>query len=259
MTRIHPSAVVDPQAELAGDVEVGPLAVIDGPVRIAAGTRVLAQAHLCGHTEIGPHCVIHPFAAIGGLPQDVAHTGERSFVRVGARTVIREGVTIHRGTTPESVTAVGSDCMLMANSHVAHNCRVGDHVVLVNGVLLAGHVQVGDHAVLGGSCGVHQFCRIGEFTMIGGLTAITQDAAPFMSYINRSECIGVNRVGLRRNGFSRAAITELAELHHELFRSRRSLRSAAEECATRVKTDAGKRLLEFVRADSRRGIAGVGQ
>lgn len=256
MARVHATSVVDPAADLGPNVDIGPYTVIEGPVRIGEGTRIIGQAHITGHTEIGPECTIHPFATIGGHPQDKAFTGERSYCRVGARNVIREGVTIHRGTAPESVTRVGDDCMLMAYSHVAHNCTVEDHVILINAVLIAGHCTVGHHAVLGGQVAVHQFCRIGEYAMVGGGTLVTQDAMPFMCHVDRNVCIGINRVGLRRNGFSKEAIDELRWLHRRLLRSGAIMGTTARELTAEVQTDAGRRLLEFVLASSRRGIGG---
>ncbi|HRX86767.1 MAG TPA: acyl-ACP--UDP-N-acetylglucosamine O-acyltransferase [Phycisphaerae bacterium] len=256
MPSIHPNASVSPEAELEADVEVGPYVVIDGPVRVGAGTRIIAQAHLTGHTEIGPECVIHPFAAIGGPPQDRAHTGERSYCRVGARTVLREGVTIHRGTAPESTTSVGDDCMIMAWAHVAHNCTVADRVILINGVQLAGHCSVGRCTVIGGLAAVHQFCRIGEYAMVGGGALITQDALPFMSHVDRNICTGINRIGLRRNGFTAEAIDELRTIHRRFFRSGTTIGRAARDFADQARTDAGRRLIEFALAPSRRSIGG---
>lgn len=256
MTQIHPTAVVSREAEIAEGVEIGPHVVIEGPVRVGAGTRIIAQAYITGHTEVGPECVIHPLAAIGGPPQDRAHKGERSYCRLGARVIVREFVSIHCGTGPESVTTIGPDCMLMANAHVAHNCALGAHVTLINGAMLGGHVQIGERAVLGGNAAVHQFVRIGEYAMIGGLARITQDAAPFLCYVERNQCVGINRVGLRRAGFSSEAIDELRMLHRRLFRAGDVLGHAAEQLHDLVRTDAGRRLIAFVQATSRRGIGG---
>lgn len=256
MADIHPTAVVSGEAELADDVVVGPYVVIDGPVRVGPRVHLIAHVHLCGDTEIGEDCVIHPFAALGGPPQDYAYKGQRSYCRIGARNIIREGVTVHRGTHPESETIVGSDCMLMANSHVAHNCKVGNHVVMVNGVLLAGHVQVGDRVTLGGLATAHQFVRIGEYAMIGGAAKIEQDAVPFMTFAERCECMGVNRIGLKRNGFAQAEIEELRVLHRKLFRSGGIVHKTAVELMETVTTAPGKRLLEFVLSDSKRGVGG---
>ncbi len=256
MSRIDPTAVISSEAEIDASVEIGPHVVIDGPVRIGSGVRIIAQAHITGETEIGPDCVIHPFVAIGGAPQDYGHKNERSFCRIGAKNVIREGVTIHRATGEGNETIVGDGCMFMAYSHVAHNCRVGSNVILTNGALLAGHVKVGDRAILGGLAAVHQFVRIGEYAMVGGLSPIRQDLSPFMSYAQDGRCLGVNRIGLRRNGFSSEAIDELRMLHRHLFRQRpASIRDTASQLLKDITTAAGRRLLEFVLAESKRGLA----
>ncbi|GJM26560.1 MAG: acyl-[acyl-carrier-protein]--UDP-N-acetylglucosam ine O-acyltransferase [Phycisphaerae bacterium] len=251
---IHPSAVIDTQAILEEGVEVGPYAVIDGPVRIGEGTRVCAHAHVEGDTVIGRECVIHPFACVGGPPQDLAYDGARSLCRVGDRTIVREGVTIHRGTSEGSITQVGNDCMLMSNSHVAHDCAIEDHVVMSSGVLLAGHVTLCHHAVLGGAAMVQQFGRIGEYTMISGATLMTRDAAPFLTYSDRCFCHGVNRVGMRRGGFDRESIDEVRHLHRKVFRETAHLHRAAQEMAGTTKTKAGERFLQFIMAESKRGI-----
>jgi len=256
MTDIHPTAIVSPEAHLGAGVVLGPYVVIEGPVRLGCGVRLIAHVHVTGDTELGDGCIVHPFTAIGGPPQDRAYTGARSYCRIGARTVIREGVSVHCGTGPESATVVGADCMLMAGSHVAHNCVVGDQVMIINGVQMAGHVQVGHHAVIGGNAAIHQFCRVGEYTMVGGGTLVTQDAAPFMCYVDRNVCSGINRVGLRRNGFARETIDELHRLYRALFRSSSMMSHAVNDIRASVRTDAGRRLLEFMDTASRRGIGG---
>jgi len=256
MPMIHPTAVISRDAQIGQDAEIGPYAVIEGPVTIGRRVRILAHAYLVGHTRIGDDCVIHPFAAIGGPPQDYAHTGQRSYCVVGDRTVIREGVTIHRATDPEATTEVGEDCMLMAYCHIAHDCRVDHHVVMTNAALLAGHVQVGHHTVFGGLAAVHQFVRIGEMAMIGGRATLTQDAAPFMTFTERNRCIGINRVGLRRRDVPSQDIDELRHLHRQVFRSAKPLRQAVHNVADQVHTASGRRLVEFLLAGSKRGIAG---
>ncbi len=251
---IHPTAIVDKSATLEEGVELGPYVVIDGPVRIGAGTRICAHAHIEGHTDIGSECVISPFASVGGPPQDHSYDGATSLCRVGDRTLIREGVTINRGTSEGSVTQVGNDCMLMSNSHVAHDCMIEDHVTMSSGVLLAGHVTLCHHAVLGGAAMVQQFGRVGEYTMISGATLMTRDAAPFMTYSERCVCHGVNRVGMRRGGFDRESIDEVRHLHRKIFRETANLKGAAKSLLGTTKTKAGERLLEFVLVDSKRGI-----
>lgn len=256
MPRIHPSATIDPRCELGEDVEIGPGVVIDGPVQLGPRCRIIAQAYLTGHTTIGEGCTIYPFAAIGGAPQDRAYKGERSYIRIGPRCEFREGVTVHLGTAPESETVIGSDCMLMANSHVAHNCRIGDNTILVNGVLLAGHVRIGSRVTIGGAGVVHQFVEVGEYAMIGGASRATQDMAPFMSFTERNYCLGVNRIGLSRNGFKPAEIDELRMLHRRIFRSRAPLAVAAAEMREQAQTAPGRRLIEFILQPHRRGLAG---
>ena len=256
MPAIHPTAIISKEARMADDVAVGPYVVIEGAVTIAQGVRIIGQSHLTGHTTIGEGCEIHPYAAIGGPPQDHAYHGERTYCRIGARNVIREGVTIHRGTAAESATVIGDDGVLMAGAHVAHNCTVGNHVVLTNNVALAGHVQVGDGAILGGGVMVHQFVRIGEYVMVSGGAHLPQDAAPYMIHAGRQECVGINRIGLRRNGFSNEQISELRALHRQLFRQAGIMRHVAQDLRAGVRTEPGRRLLEFVLADSKRGIGG---
>lgn len=253
---IHPRAIVDSQAQVDSSAEIGPYAVIEGPVRIGPGTRVYPHTYLTGWTTIGANCEVHPTAVVGHLPQDYHFTGERSYCRIGEGTVIREGVSIHRGSQPESSTIIGARCLLMACSHAGHNCELGEEVTLMNGVLLAGHVQVGSHAIISGNVAVHQFVRIGELAMIGGLTKVTMDAPPFMTVAGEDECVGVNLVGLRRRGYDAAARSELREAYRRLYRSGRPFRESVAALAERVQTAAGRRLVEFLQSESKRGICG---
>jgi UDP-N-acetylglucosamine acyltransferase len=251
---IHPTAVVDAQASIDESADLGPHVVIEGPVEIGAGTVVGPHAYMTGRTRIGRGCRIHAGAVIGDLPQDRGYRGLESFCEVGDETIIREGVTIHRGTSAGSTTRVGSRCMLMVNSHVGHNCVVGDDVVLVNGTLLAGHVEVGDHAIISGNCGVHQFCRIGRLAMIGGLAKITRDVPPFFTAGRDGLCVGVNLVGMKRAGYSSDERSEIKSAYRTLFRRTLSTTSAIELLLEVVRSAPGKELIEFLGAPSRRGI-----
>ena len=251
---IHPTAVIDPRAQLDDSVEIGPYAVIEGPVRIAAGTSLAAHAHLLGHTVIGSGCRIHSGAVIGDWPQDRSYNGAQSYCRIGNETVIREHVTIHRGTAPESETVVGDRCLLLAHSHVAHNCRVGDDVLLVNGALLAGYVTVGNRAVISGNAAVHQFSRVGELAMIGGLAKITRDIPPFLMFDGAGVCVGVNTVGLRRAGFSREERQEVKAVYKALYRTPGSASRVIAELEPVIATPAGRTLLAFLKTPSKRGI-----
>ena len=209
-------------------MSIHPTAIIEEGVEIGAGCVVHPHAIIRRHSVLGPGVVVHPFAVIGGDPQDLKFDPATvSGVRVGARTVIRESVTLNRATRPGGFTEIGEDCFLMACSHVAHDCRVGHHVVLANGVLLAGHVAVGDHAFFGGGAAVHQFCRVGESTMIAGLMRAAQDIPPFTLAAERNEVIGLNLIGLKRRGFSRETIGEIKSAFRRVYLAGGNPRGAA--------------------------------
>lgn len=252
---IHPTAIIDAQADLDPSVDVGPYAVIEGPVRIGPGTKVLAHAYLTGWTTIGANCEVHPFAVIGAPPQDLKYHGAESYVRVGDETILREGVSVHRGTEPGSSTVVGARCFLMGYSHVAHNCRLDDDVKLANGVMLAGWVEVGANVFMGGGAGVHQFTRIGELCVVRGNAEISCDVPPFFMAVQGSTVLGLNLVGLRRAGFSGAEIEEIKQAYKLLYRSGLPFRKAVAMVAERVTSPPGHRLVEFLRAPSKRGFA----
>ena len=252
---IHPTAIVDPKAEIDPSVEIGPYAVIEGSVRIGAGTRILAHAFITGWTEIGQNCQIHPFAVVGNAPQDLAYDGAEAYCRIGDETVIREGVSVHRGTDPGSATVIGQRCFIMANAHVAHNCQLGDDVKLVNNVMLAGHVHVGSGAFFGGAAGIHQFVRIGELAMIRGWSRITMDIPPFITAAHDSECVSVNVIGLRRAGFTPDQRDEIRNAYRILYRNGITFSDAVNKLAETIKTDPGQRLLAFLQSETKRGFA----
>ena len=251
---IHSTAIVDPRAEIDASAEVGPYVIIEGPVHVGPGTRIMPFVSISGSTHIAANCQIYPHAAIGHAPQDLSYDGAETYCLVGEATIIREGVTIHRGTGSASSTVVGKRCFLMANSHVAHNCQLGDEVVLANGVLLAGHVQVGDRAFLGGGAVVHQFSRIGELVMIRGLGRITMDVPPFGLAGEDNCCFGVNVVGMRRAGLTSRERQEISKGYRILYRSGLAFGKAVDQLAEQVETEVGRRLLEFLRQPSKRGI-----
>lgn len=253
---IHATAVIDPQAELDPSVEVGPYVVIEGPVRVEAGTVLSPHVHLMGSTIIGPGCRIHTGAVVGDYPQDRSFAGGVSFCEIGAETILREYATVHRGTKAGTLTRIGERCMVMAHAHVGHNCDVGDDVTLVNGCLLGGYVSVGSRAVISGNTGVHQFVRIGELAMIGGLAKITQDILPFFMYDGHGVAVGINVVGQRRAGMSSAERAELKAAYRRIYRTAGSLPNAVADLTKSLVTPAGKRLLEFLQAPSKRGIHG---
>ncbi len=253
---IHPTAVIDERAEIDATAHIGPYVVVDGRVRVGAGTRVFAHAYLTGTTEIGSGCEIHPGAVVGHTPQDTAYKGDETFCRIGDGTIIREGASVHRGTDPGSTTTVGSRCFLMAGAHVGHNCHVEDDVVLVNGVLLAGHVQVGRRAFFGGGAAAHQFARIGEIAMISGHASISMDIPPCFTTDRDGRCCTVNTVGMKRAGFSEAERRDVNNAFRILYRSGETFGRALGKLAESVETEAGRRIVEFCRGPSKRGIAG---
>ncbi len=219
MTRIHATAVVDRRAEIAEDAEIGAWAVIEGPVRLGRGTVVMAHAVISGHTSIGEANRIHPGAVIGGPPQDLKYAGEPTRVEIGDRNHFREHVTVHAGTAQGGgVTRIGSDCLFMVGSHVAHDGRVGNRVVLANHVLLAGHVHVGDRATLNGAAACHHFVTIGRFAYVGGLSRIVQDVHPFTIVEGHPARIrGANTVGLQRAGVAPEDVRLLREAVFAIF------------------------------------------
>jgi UDP-N-acetylglucosamine acyltransferase len=254
---IHPTAVIDRRAEIDGNVEVGPFCVIEGHVRVAAGCRLYQHVYLTGWTQIGESCVLHPGVIVGHEPQDTKYRGERSYCRIGARTILREYVTIHRGTIPDSETVVGDDCFLLAGGHVAHNCTIGSGVTLINNVLLGGHVRVDDRATLGGGAGIHQFVRIGELAMIAGTARVVMDVPPFALIDTEGRVAGLNRIGLRRAGMSHEDLRDVREAYRVLYASGLSFTEAVERLAGGGSCSAARqRLVRFLQANSRRGVAG---
>jgi UDP-N-acetylglucosamine acyltransferase len=215
---IHPTAIVDKSAKVRASCTIGPYCVVGANVEIGENCQLLSHVVVGGPTKIGSNNQIHSFAAIGGDPQDITYRGEPTRLEIGDRNMIREYVTITRGTAKGTgVTRVGSDVLIMAYTHIGHDCEIGDHSMLINGATLAGHVTVEEWAVVGALCPVHQFVRIGAHSYIGGGTTITQDVLPFsMTSAERdTHAFMLNKVGLQRRGFSRERITKLiTKLHH---------------------------------------------
>lgn len=230
MARIHPTAVVDRDAALDDDVEVGPFAVVGAGVRLGAGTRILAHATLEGPTTLGRGNVVHPHATIGGPPQDKKYRGEPTTLEIGDRNTFRECVTVNRGTVQdEGVTRIGSDNWIMAYVHVAHDCRIGSHTILANTTNLGGHVELGDWVILGGCTQVHQFCKIGAHAMTGTGTIVLHDVPPYvMASGNPSAPHGLNAEGLKRRGFEPDTVALLRRAYRTLYRSELTLAQARE-------------------------------
>jgi UDP-N-acetylglucosamine acyltransferase len=253
---IHPTAQVDPRAVIGPGATIGPFCVVGAEVEIGAGSVLHAHAVVEGPTVLGSGNRIFPFACLGMEPQDLKYAGERTTLRIGDRNVFREGVTVHRGTSGGGgETVVGSDNLLMAGTHIAHDCHVGDRVIFANAATLAGHVTVEEGATVGAFSGVHQFCRIGRHAYIGGYSVITQDAPPFVLTVgNRARTYGINVVGLQRKKFTPETIQALRRAYRLLFRSHTPL----EEALGRVRADMADvgevmALADFV-ATSQRGV-----
>jgi UDP-N-acetylglucosamine acyltransferase len=219
--RLHPTAIVSSTAQLGEGVTIGPWTVIGEQVSIGEGTSIGSHVVIDGWTEIGRGCRIFPHAVLGTEPQDLKFHGEKSRLFIGDHTVIREFATINRGTASGGgKTMVGNHTFIMAYAHVAHDCFLGDHVILANAATLGGHVTIEDYAIVGGLCGVHQFCRIGKYALVGGCSAVNQDIPPFIkAQGNRPELYGLNSVGLKRHDFSKETLQKLRRAYRLLFQS----------------------------------------
>ena len=251
---MHPHAVVDPSAKLADDVTIGAFSYVGPGVELGPGVAVANHVSVMGPTRVGARTQIHPFAAVGGAPQDKKYAGEPTRLEIGDDCQIREGVTIHRGTPQGGgTTRVGDDAMVMNGAHIAHDCQVGSHVVIASFCGLAGHVTIEDFAVLGAYTGVHQHARIGESVMSAANSKLSKDAPPFALVAgDHARVVGMNSVGLQRRGLSEAALRDIKHAFHLLFASKLRLEVATE----RVRAEASatpevERLLRFIETSTR--------
>lgn len=254
---IHPTAIIDPAAKLGTNVEIGPYCVVGANVSLADNVRLISHVVVEGHTSIGAGTTVYPFASLGHRPQDLKFKGESSRLEIGANNQIREHVTMNPGTEGGGmVTRVGDNCLFMMASHVAHDCRVGNHVVLANNATLAGHVTVGDYVIIGGLSAVHQFVRIGSYAIIGGMSGVEKDVIPFgLVKGERAHLSGLNMVGLERRGFSRDEVRSLRNAYGMLFAPQGTLAERLEETATHFRghTQVGQ-IVEFIRSASDRPL-----
>ena len=230
-TQVHPTAIVHPSARLGDGCRVGPFSTVGESVRLGAGCELISHVVIGGDTEVGEECRFFPFSSVGLEPQDLKYRGEPTRVRIGARNQFRECCTVHSGTAGGGgITSIGDRNLLMAYTHVAHDCHVGSDTVFANAATLAGHVTVEDFAVIGAFSGVHQFCRIGEYAYIGGYSVITQDALPFVLTVgNRARAFGINVIGLKRKAFSDESIAALKQAYRLLFHSKLTTTRALEQ------------------------------
>jgi UDP-N-acetylglucosamine acyltransferase len=257
---IHPTAVIDPDARLGEGVEVGPYAVIGPKVTIGDRCSISSHVQIASNVRMGKGNRVFSFASIGAPPQDLKFKGEDTWVEIGDGNTIREYVTVNRGTAPGGgVTRVGNNSLLMAYCHVAHDCHLGNRVVMANAATLGGHVDVGDGAIIGGLTGVHQFVRIGEYAMVGALSGVPQDVPPYVTAVvarpqKGTSLYGLNLIGLKRNRFTAEAVSALKKAYRILFRSGAPMGDALAKVEAEVeRTPEVRRLLDFIRS-SRRGV-----
>lgn len=255
-TRIHPTALVDPGAELGEDVEVGPFVTIGEHVKLGRGTVVEARVTIDGWSTVAEGCHLYQGVCVGTPPQDVKHKPCRSYIEIGKHTQLREYVTVHPGTGPEETTRLGDHCLLMAYSHVAHNCVLGDHVIMANAANLAGHIVIESYATIGGVTGIHQFSRIGHAAFIGGCSAIHQDILPFvLASGNPCRPLSLNVIGLRRRGFTNEQMRVLEHAYRIVFHRGLSVEEAQQRLLDEFPdSEEVRRMAEFLSL-SKRGLA----
>jgi UDP-N-acetylglucosamine acyltransferase len=255
--KLHPTAIIEPGAQLGADVEVGAYAFVGAGVTLGDGTRLHHHASVEGNTVLGRGCEIFPYACIGGKTQDLKYKGGNPGLRIGDRNVFREYVTIHGATNDGDMTRVGSDNVLLATCHIAHDCVLGNHIIMSNGAVLAGHVHVADHVVIGGYGGVHQFCRLGAYAMLSATAKLVQDLPPFfIADGTPAEVRAINKVGLERHGFTAAQIDRVKQLHRLLYRDGLNRTQALEKIGAHAEASSVEfqLVLEFARG-SERGLA----
>jgi UDP-N-acetylglucosamine acyltransferase len=255
-TQIHPSAVISPGARIGVDCAIGPYAIIGEDVVLGNRVRIDGHCVIDGRTRIGDESHLFPFVSIGLPPQDLKFAGEQTETEIGRRTRIREFVTVHRGTAGGGgITRIGEDCFLMAQAHVAHDCLLGNNVIMANAATLAGHVLVADGANIGAYSGVHQFCRVGREAYIGGYSVVVKDALPFALTVgNHAKCYGLNKVGMRRRGYSRETLDALHHAFHLLLSAKLNTSQAIERIRAEItNVPEVDELLQFVES-SQRGV-----
>lgn len=268
MTQIHPTSIVEEGAQIGDEVQIGPFAYVQAGASI--GNRCVLGPHVVvmRHASVGPNCRLHAGAVIGDLPQDLAFGGGESYVRIGANCVLREGVTVHRGTKPGTETVMGDNCFLMANSHLAHNVRLGQGVIIANGALLAGYAEVGDRVFVSGNCAIHQFVRVGRLAMLGGGSMVSMDVPPFctMHPVTYNSVAAINTVGLKRAGVTPEERMVIKRAFRLLYRSGFSIPQALDAIRGSLcgadgadEQGPGRFALELCRfvESSKRGICGA--
>ncbi len=257
---VHQLAAVDKRAKIGKNVIVEPFTTIAGDVEIGEGTWIGPNVTIMDGARIGKNCRIFPGSVIAAIPQDLKFDGEDTLVYIGDRTTIRECVTVNRGTKALGYTKLGADCLIMATSHIAHDCVIGDHVVIVNGCGIAGHVEIGDHTIMGGLSAVHQFCKIGKHVMIAGGTLVRKDIPPYVKVAREPmSYAGINSVGLRRRGYSNDKIFEIQKIFRYIFQMKTNVTQAMNLIEKEMLPTAERdEILEFIRNSPRGIVRGYG-
>src|SRR5215510_5157907 len=256
-SNVHPTAIVEPGAELCDDVEIGPYCVVGAQVKLARGVKLMSHVVVAGRTSIGARTSLYPFASIGHIPQDLKYKGEPSSLTVGSDCMIREGVTMNPGTAGGGMqTVVGDHCAFLANSHVGHDCQVGDNVIFSNNVMLAGHCRIGDFAILGGGAAIHQFARVGAHAFLGGMSGLENDLIPYgMALGNRAYLSGLNIIGLQRRGFAREDIHTLRRAYRLLFANEGTLLERLDDVEEEFEGHPiVEEIVAFIRAGGKRSL-----
>ena len=257
MKTIHATAIINPNATMGKDISIGPYCIVGQDVHLGDGVRLHSHVVIDGRTTIGPETQIYPFSSIGLPPQDLKYKGEDSELIIGARNTIREYVTMNPGTADGGMrTIIGDDCLFMASTHVAHDCIVGNHVIMANNATIAGHVEVGDFAIIGGLSAVHQFVKIGKHAIIGGMSGVENNVIPYGSVVgDRARLSGLNIVGLRRRAFLKEDIKNLRTAYRMLFAEEGTLAERTEDVAKMfVNNTAVMDIIGFMRAESSRAL-----
>ncbi|MDQ1078692.1 acyl-ACP--UDP-N-acetylglucosamine O-acyltransferase [Pseudoroseomonas cervicalis] len=259
---IHPTAIVAAGASIGAGCRIGPYCIIGPDAVLGEGVVLEAHVTIDGHAEIGEKVQVSPFATIGLAPQDLKYRGQPTRVVIGARSMIREHATVHRGSVGgHGVTTVGADCLLMVNAHVGHDSTLDHHVILANNVMLGGHVQIADTVFVGGGAAIHQFVRIGRQVVVGGMSGVEADIIPFGAVMgNRARLTGLNLIGLKRRGFPRPQIHQLRAAYRSLFRTAGNFQERVDTTEAELGADpAVAEIIAFIRADSHRGLCRAGR
>ncbi|AFS47339.1 acyl-[acyl-carrier-protein]--UDP-N-acetylglucosamine O-acyltransferase [alpha proteobacterium HIMB5] len=253
---IHQTAIIDSNAKIGNNVEIGPYCVIGSGVQISDNNKLYSHVNISGNTKVGEGNTFYPFCSIGNSPQDLKYNGEKTELVIGKNNRIREYVTIHPGTAGGGgKTIIGDNCLFMISSHIAHDCLIGNNVILANNVPIGGHAEVGDHVVIGGNSAVQQFTRIGKMAMIGGMTGVLNDVIPYgLSIGNRNHLQGLNLIGLRRKNISNKDILELSEAYKEIFKTDKLSENLSKLNGSFQNNELVKDVVDFINKDKKRPI-----